>query len=203
MHGWELSKFGSKTMKVKNYYDKKIVQNEPNTWTFSVIWQRKIWLNFGISCMHLPLHPTMVREALSIKYLCTYHACQWCNTLWLYFLFIKPWTYLPSSRWYRSHNESSTELVVLYMIQSSANSQIVDEIFSSMLLIYNRNMKGTSTVPCGTPDFTGSLLDTWFFKVTCWLLLVSHCSIHLTRSPVFHSTSWISSNRLCGTLSEA
>ena len=54
----------------------------------------------------------------------------------------------------------------------------------SMSLMYNKNMRGPNTVPCGTPDFTGSLLDTWFSRVTCWFHLVSHCSIHLTRLPV-------------------
>ena len=36
--------------------------------------------------------------------------------------------------------------------------------------------------PCGMPDFTGSVLDTWFSKVSCWLLLVSQCSIHLSKA---------------------
>ena len=44
--------------------------------------------------------------------------------------------------------------------QSSANNRTIEEIFSSMSLMYNKNMSGPSTVPCGTSDFTGSLLDT-------------------------------------------
>ena len=45
------------------------------------------------------------------------------------------------------------------MTQSSVNSRTFDEIFLSMSLIYNRSMRGSSAVPCGTPDFTGSVLD--------------------------------------------
>jgi len=129
--------FGSKTMKVKNYYDKRIAQNEPNTWTFLVltmesptarwihfIWQRKICFNFEISCKRLPLHATWhcpsniyvpcMSVSGVIHYGCTKTLI--CRSLC-------------------KLNESSTE---------SANSQTVGS---------TTDMHGTE------PDFTGSLLD--------------------------------------------
>jgi len=46
------------------------------------------------------------------------------------------------------HNES----IILYTTQSSANSCTIDEIFSSISLIYNKNIRDPNTVPCETPD---------------------------------------------------
>ena len=37
---------------------------------------------------------------------------------------------------------------------SSANSLTDDPIFSLMSLIYSKNINGSNTVPCGTPDLT-------------------------------------------------
>jgi len=34
-----------------------------------------------------------------------------------------------------------------------------DVIFSFISLLYVRNMRGTSTAPCGTPDLTGAASD--------------------------------------------
>ena len=42
---------------------------------------------------------------------------------------------------------------------SSANSLTDDPIFSPMSLIYNKNINGYNTVPCGTPDLTLTDLD--------------------------------------------
>jgi len=58
------------------------------------------------------------------------------------------------------HRKSSKESIILYTTQSSVNSQIVDEIFSSILLMCNKNIRDPKTVPCGTADFIDSILDT-------------------------------------------
>ena len=48
-------------------------------------------------------------------------------------------------------------------------------------------MRGSSTVSCGMPDFTRSLLDTWFSKVTCWLLHLTKLNKELTRQYIPHT----------------
>jgi hypothetical protein len=42
---------------------------------------------------------------------------------------------------------------------SSTNSVTDDPIFSPMSLIYSKNINGSTTVPCGTPDLTLTDLD--------------------------------------------
>ena len=62
-------------------------------------------------------------------------------------------------------------------------------------------MRGPSTVRCGTPDFTGSLQDTWFYIE----LLVGFFWLAIALSKVTSNfiVLQLTSNRLCGTLSKA
>jgi len=46
-----------------------------------------------------------------------------------------------------------------YKTQSSANNRIDELIPALISLVYDRNIRGPRTVPCGTPDKTFELLD--------------------------------------------
>ena len=62
---------------------------------------------------------------------------------------------------------------------SSANSLTDDPMFSPMSLIYSKNINGSNTVPCGTPDLTLTKLD--FSPSTN-----TFCSLLLTKIPATH-----------------
>ena len=49
--------------------------------------------------------------------------------------------------------------IAKYSRLSSANRRILDVMSLPISLIYKRNIKGPSTVPCGTPDVTLAVLD--------------------------------------------
>ena len=70
-------------------------------------------------------------------------------------------------------------------------------------LIYERNIKGPSTVPCGTPDVTLAVLDLSPSMVTCCSRCVSHASSHDRMFPFMPYDSSFFSRRLCGTVSKA
>ena len=76
-------------------------------------------------------------------------------------------------------------------------------IYVRISLIYNRNISGSNTVPWGTPAFTETSLDAWFSRISLWLCLVTHCSIHLIRSPWIPQFLNLQSKRLWGTMSKA
>ena len=59
------------------------------------------------------------------------------------------------------------------MIQSSANSLSEEEMLLSILLIYDKNITGPKTVPCGTPDITLAYFDSYPSTTTLCDLLVS------------------------------
>ena len=56
---------------------------------------------------------------------------------------------------------SSVDLILLYKTQSSAKSLTVDpvEMTSGKSLMKSRNNRGPSTLPWGTPDWTGAEAD--------------------------------------------
>ena len=62
---------------------------------------------------------------------------------------------------------SSSELIVLYNRQSSANNRNGELKPSAMSLMYKRNIKGPRTVPWGTPDWTITGSDEAPSKTTC------------------------------------
>jgi len=43
---------------------------------------------------------------------------------------------------------------------------MVEDISLLMSFIYNKNINGPNTLPWGTPDFTGSVLDAWLSEIT-------------------------------------
>lgn len=62
---------------------------------------------------------------------------------------------------------SKRQLICLNNLVSSANSRTVEkEVEVGRSLIYVRNSKGPRILPCGTPERTGSLDDTWEFIET-------------------------------------
>ena len=75
------------------------------------------------------------------------------------------------------------ERIVRYTKQSSANSLTDEVILSVMSLIKIRKSNGPSTVPCGTPEVTGTTLDDTPSTIThCFLLLrrlLIHCNVLL------------------------
>ena len=54
---------------------------------------------------------------------------------------------------------SSWESIIPYNKQSSAKSLSDDVIFLEMSLMYSKNIRRPSTVPCGTPDVTITFLN--------------------------------------------
>ena len=62
----------------------------------------------------------------------------------------------------------------MYNKQSSANNLSGDVIFLVMSLIYRRNIRGPSTVPCGTPDETVTEVEDSPLSSTCCVRSVSH-----------------------------
>ena len=68
--------------------------------------------------------------------------------------------FLPSAKWYLNLFVGAvSHILVLNTMQSSAKSLMVDKIYVSISLVFNRNISGPNTVPWGTPDFTGTSLD--------------------------------------------
>ena len=55
--------------------------------------------------------------------------------------------------------QSAGLVIVHYIMQSSANIRISDWMLLVLSLMYRRKRRGPRTVPCGTPDVTGSLED--------------------------------------------
>jgi hypothetical protein len=66
-------------------------------------------------------------------------------------------TILSRSCW--SRLQSSLVGIAKYSRLSSANRRILDVMSLPISLIYKRNIKVPSTVPCGTPDVTLAVLD--------------------------------------------
>ena len=58
-------------------------------------------------------------------------------------------------------------------MQSSAKSQRKEDTLSPISLILINNISGPSTVPCGTPDFTGVHMEIEPTTITCCFLQVS------------------------------
>ena len=54
-------------------------------------------------------------------------------------------------------------------MQSSANNQMVELMFWSISVMYNRNINGPRTVPCGISDLTGRKSDTLLSNTTLLL----------------------------------
>ena len=69
------------------------------------------------------------------------------------------------------------ESITLYNKQSSANNLSGDVILLVISLIYSRNIRGPSTVPCGTPDETFTEVDDSPFRSTHCVRSVSHVLI--------------------------
>jgi hypothetical protein len=58
---------------------------------------------------------------------------------------------------YCNYSISLLYIIFLYIIQSSAKSQIVDSVFLQLSFTYARHSSVPSTLPCGTPDVTDFL----------------------------------------------
>ena len=71
------------------------------------------------------------------------------------------------------------ESITLYNKQSSANSCSGDKILLVMSLIYNKNIRGPSTVPCGTPDVTVTGVEDLPLRSTHCVRSVNHVLIQL------------------------
>ena len=56
-------------------------------------------------------------------------------------------------------SQSFTDFICRYKIQSSANKRTCDLTADGRSLMCIRKSSGPSTVPCGTPDVTGELVD--------------------------------------------
>ena len=80
---------------------------------------------------------------------------------------------------------------------SSANSLTDDPIFSPMSLIYNKNINGSNTVPCGTPDLTLTDLDFSPSTKTFCSLVVNQYSSHPCILPLTPQWSIVSGGVWC------
>ena len=95
----------------------------------------------------------------------------------------------------------SVELVIVqYRMQSSANNRFSDWMLLAMSLMYRRKRRGVRTVPCGTPDITGSQEDWEAMIITrCSRSIKVHARV-LWRIP----NDWsFTMSRLWGTESNA
>ena len=77
---------------------------------------------------------------------------------------------------------SSWESIILYNKQSSAKSLSDDVIFLEMSLMYSKNIRGPSTVPCGTPDVTITEGEDSPLSKTRCVRSVNHALIQLKMS---------------------
>ena len=68
--------------------------------------------------------------------------------------------------------------ISLYNKLSSEKRQTSDSMWLGMSLMYVKNNKGPSTVPCGTPDNTSSLSDFVPSSTTCCFLFERKDLIH-------------------------
>ena len=71
-------------------------------------------------------------------------------------VFSHSWSLLRSSC---SRTAPSLLLILTYKRLSPANSLMCDVTQSGISLMYARNSSGPNTVPCGTPDRTGTVVD--------------------------------------------
>jgi len=94
-------------------------------------------------------------------------------------------------------------LMTLYMRLSSANSRMSYDVRSGISLIYARNRSGPSTVPCGTPDITSSLVDLVPSSTTRWVRFLRNDWIQQQTGPWIPQYSSLYRSRECGTLSKA
>ena len=63
-------------------------------------------------------------------------------------------------------------------MQSSVNNRTVElEMQSGRSFIYTRNRMGPSTVPCGTPEVTGTDVEVSPSSTTAWVLLLRKSAI--------------------------
>ena len=63
---------------------------------------------------------------------------------------------------------------IQYIMQLSANNLMTELMFWSISLMYNRNINGPRTVPCGIPDLTGRKSDTLLSNINNSLLSFNH-----------------------------
>ena len=74
-------------------------------------------------------------------------------------------------------------------MQSSANSQTVElEIHSGRSFMYTRNRMGPSTVPCGTPEVTGTDVEVSPSSTTAWVLFLRKSAIQACVRGQLHTT---------------
>ena len=59
-------------------------------------------------------------------------------------------------------------LMCLYIRQSSANNLMLELVSLLMSFMYNINIRGPKTIPCGTPDLTGASLEQSPSTTTLW-----------------------------------
>ena len=69
------------------------------------------------------------------------------------------------------------------MIQSLANSLVLDSTQTGKSLLNSRKSNGPNTVPCGTPLMTGTLSDVDPSTFTCWFLGDRNDRIHWNVVP--------------------
>jgi len=98
---------------------------------------------------------------------------------------------------------SWSDVIFLYRMQSSAKRRISDVMLSETSLMYRRKSKGPRTVPCGTPDVTGSQVDWDPFTTTRCLRLDKKELIQLSVLPRIPYESILVSKRWWGTESKA
>ena len=84
---------------------------------------------------------------------------------------------------FRSSYNCIHVLPLVYNKLSSAKRRMSDSVWLGMSLMYVKNNKGPSTVPCGTPDNTSSLSDFVPSITTCCFLFERKDLIHALVRP--------------------
>ena len=98
---------------------------------------------------------------------------------------------------------SSTLLITLQIFVSSANILILFTIHDGRSLTNIRNKRGPKTDPCGTPLKTSIQAENDPITQTLIFLSFKKALIQFSSLPVIPLSCNFSSNRLCGTVSNA
>ena len=191
----------------------RFLRKKPNMlFPFLMVWLMCLFQDI-LDCIKFPLRDIVLSPQLLRYGLWEYRPLNvdsWILRFSVCYIF-SGWKAMPhffshSASWFRSSCmilASLSFFILLYRMQSSANSLVLDWTQSGRSFMKRRNNNGPKTVPWGTLLITVTLSEVAPSTCTCWALSVRKAWIHLYVLPLTPKWSICFNRRLCGTRSNA